>query len=223
MTAMRPGPAARPVVLLDLDGTLVDSASDLASAVDAMLAEEGLPPLGEAVVRTLIGDGAAELVRRAHAARAVAEPAGALDRFRHLYGERCLVGTTVYPGVPALLSDLAASGRRLAVVTNKPTAFSERILEGLGLAPLLDAVVGPELAPARKPSPEHVITALALLGARPEDAVMVGDGPTDVLAGRGAGTATIGVLWGYRTSAELEAAGVDWLARTIDELRALVT
>lgn len=207
------------VILFDLDGTLVDSAADLASAVDALLAERGRAPLGEAEVRRMIGDGATELLRRAFAARTLDEaPASALPRFLELYGERCLEQTRAYDGIPELLARLHAAGRRLAVVTNKPQAMSELILDGLGLAAHLDAIVGPERASARKPSPEHVLAALTLLGASPAEAVMVGDGPTDVRAGRGAGVATCGVSWGYRPVAELEEAGVEHLVTSVADL-----
>ena len=214
--------AAFRAVLLDLDGTLVDSAADLAGAVGDMLAERGLAPHSVEDVRAMIGDGAAELVRRSFVARGMPPPDGALDRFREAYGRRCTQLTRPYDGVPELLRDLDAAGRLVAVVTNKPTSFSERILESLGLAPHGKAVVGPERVPAKKPSPEHVRAALQLLDADASDAVMVGDGPTDMASARDAGVATIGVLWGYRPKGELLGAGAQRLAANVPDLRAML-
>ncbi len=214
--------ARRRAILLDLDGTLVDSAGDLADAVNAMLAGCSLAPLGDDDVRAMIGDGAAMLVRRAFEARQGAPPPDAMASFRAAYEQRCLVRTTPYPGMDALVRDLAAAGRQLAVVTNKPTEFATRILEGLDLARSMSAIIGPELARERKPSPWHVRAVLDALGARPEDAVMVGDGTTDIASGLAAGVATIGVLWGYRPVDELVAAGADATTATVDDLRALL-
>jgi phosphoglycolate phosphatase len=216
--------ASHGAVLFDLDGTLVDSAGDLTTSVNAMLAEEALPALSETRVRQIIGDGAAELVRRAFAANRREPPAHALDRFRAHYAERCLEHTLPYPGIPELLRDLrsAQAPRRIGVVTNKPTSFSTRIVEGLGLAALIDEVVGPERVRARKPAAEHVLDTLTMLGTRPADAVLVGDGPTDAAAGRRAGVLVIGVTWGYRPRSELELEGVTTFANRIEELRDLL-
>ena len=199
-----PTHADRQALLFDLDGTLVDSAPDIRSAVNDVLTGEGLRGLSDAEVRAMIGDGAATLMRRAFAASGAPEPADALAQFRERHDERCLEQTSVYPGMRELLERLAAGSRRCAVVTNKPTAFAEKILEGLGLRSLLAAVVGPELATAKKPDPAHVRAALEALSCEPSQALMIGDGPTDMASGRLAGCATIAVLWGYRSRAELE-------------------
>lgn len=214
--------ADRGVLLFDLDGTLIDSAPDLGAAIDDVLAEHGGAPLSGADVRAFIGDGAAMLVRRAFAARGLGEKPGALPRFRERYDARCLERTRPYAGMPELLERLAAQGRRAAVVTNKPTPFAEKILAGLGLSARLAAVVGPELAAAKKPDPAHVRAALERLGAAPEDAVMIGDGPTDMAAGRLAGCATIACLWGYRGRSELEREQPTAWAATPEQLAALL-
>ncbi len=216
--------ASRGAVLFDLDGTLVDSASDLTTSVNAVLAEENLPPLTETRVRRLIGDGAAELMRRAFAENRRDPPIHALDRFRAHYSERCLESTLPYPGIPELLRQLrdAQPPRRIAVVTNKPTSFSTRILEGLGLSTMIDEVVGPERVRARKPAAEHVLDALTMVGVRPADATLVGDSATDAAAGRRAGVLVIGVTWGYRPRAEMEHEGASVFANDVEELRALL-
>ena len=108
------------------------------------------------------------------------------------------------------------------IMLNKPTVLSEHVLAKVGLAPFIEDVVGPELVPARKPAPDHVLAALERLGRRPEEAVMVGDGTTDVLSGRAAGVATIAVLWGYRTRDQLSEARPDRFAATVEELTELL-
>jgi phosphoglycolate phosphatase len=210
---------------LDLDGTLVDSCPDIAAALNEALCDGGplLPRFGEDEVRTLIGDGAAELVRRAHAARGRAPDGDALDRFRASYAGLCLERTAAYPGIRELLERLrAAPRRRVVVITNKPTDFSERVVSGLGLSSFVDAVLGPERVSRRKPHPAHVLEALEPIGVRPGQAVVVGDGPTDVRAGRAAGCATIAVTWGYRPRAELEAESPDALVDSCAELGRLL-
>lgn len=210
-------------VLFDLDGTLIDSCPDLQASINDVLAEADLAPLGLDRVRSLIGDGAALLVARAFEARHAPEPAGALRRFRERYEARCLDRTRPYDGIIPLLERLAADpDRRAAVITNKPTAFAERILVGLGMRGLVGPVVGPELSRARKPDPAHVLATLDALGARPRESVLVGDGPTDMAAGRAAGCATIAVLWGYRPRAELATHEPSAYAATVPELARLL-
>ena len=214
--------ASRRAVLFDLDGTLVDSAPDLRTAVNELLASHDAAPLSLDDVRAMIGDGAAQLVHRALAARGLLDAPADLERFRERYAAHCLDETRAYDGVPGLLARLRDAGRSVAVVTNKPTAFAERVLQGIGLRDLCREVVGPERAKARKPDPAHVLGTLDLLGAAPSDAVVVGDGETDVAAGRGARCATVAVLWGNRGRAALEAARPDALAASVAELAHLL-
>jgi phosphoglycolate phosphatase-like HAD superfamily hydrolase len=172
----------------------------------------------------MVGDGAPQLLATAFEVRRATQPDDTLDRFRRHYGLHCLDATLPFPGVPELLAGLAARrpAALAAVVTNKPTTFAERIVSALGMGDLLRAVVGPELVRERKPSADHVLGALSLVGATPDEAVVVGDGTTDVAAGRSAGTVTVAVLWGYRSRAELESAGPDHLVATPAELASLL-
>lgn len=209
-------------VLFDLDGTLVDSLDDLATAVGRVLEEHGLRPAGRPEVRRMIGDGAPILLGRAFAARGAPTPEGVLERFRAVYAEVCLRATRPYPGIPELLERLSAAGRPVAVVTNKPTAFAETIVEGLGLAPHVRAVLGPERVTERKPSPAHVREALERIGGTPGSAVMVGDGTTDVISGREAGAVTVAVAWGYRALEDLVSEQPHHAVRTVDELAAIL-
>jgi len=212
----------RSAVLFDLDGTLVDSAADLTASVNHVLAEDSFADLALEEVLQMVGDGAPLLLRRAFRRYDAELPADALERFRAHYDAHCLDTTHPYPGIVELLRQLAAEGRAVAVVTNKPTPFAERMVEGLDLGPLVQAVVGPELASRRKPAPEHVLAALERLGKPPAEAVMIGDGTTDVLAGRSAATATIAVLWGYRSREQLTASAPDRFVETVPELTELL-
>ena len=208
------------VVLFDLDGTLVDSSADLTTTLQRMFAEESLADPTRAEVVRWVGDGAAVLLERAYASRRRPVPADAMARFKTHHDACCLDETAPYAGIPELLESLG--DRRAAVVTNKPTAFAEKVVAGTGLDTWIQEVVGPERAPGRKPSPAHCLAALELLGALPHDAVMVGDGTTDVAAGRAAGLATIGVLWGFRSREELQAEHPDALAADVAELGRLL-
>jgi phosphoglycolate phosphatase len=203
--------AARRTLIFDLDGTLIDSAPDLARALNALLAELDRPPLGLARVRRLIGDGAPILVRRAlEAAGAHVEDeayGGLLARYRALYLANATVDTRPYPRVAATLHLLREQGRRMIVCTNKFQLPSTRILEALDLARFFDAVAGGDVVPAPKPDPAHLLAGLRLVGAGPDDAVMIGDGPNDVGAARAAGIPMLVVDSGYGEVAAADLGG----------------
>ncbi len=212
----------RPALLFDLDGTLVDSGDDLTAAVNHVLRQDGLSAVSREQVLQMLGDGAPVLVDRAYAHHGAERPHDALERFRGHYRAHCLDATRPYPGVMELLRRLAPE-RAVAVATNKPTAFARQIVDGLGLESLVDVVVGPESADAPKPSPGMLSAALADLGHAANEAVMIGDSPSDVEAGRRAGTATIAVLWGYRSRDQLAASGPDRIAASVEELGELLS
>jgi phosphoglycolate phosphatase len=220
-TSDKPAFQNRRAVLFDLDGTLVDSSGDLTETVSRIFEDCGLDAPDRSEVVRWVGDGAAVLLERAFASRQTAPPADVMERFRTHHDACLLLTTRPYDGIPELLERLARD-RELAVVTNKPTEFAERVVEGTGLARWFRAVLGPERVPERKPSGRHVLAALELLGRPPREAVMVGDGPTDLRSGRAAGAATAGVLWGYRSREELEAEEPDALAGDVAGLGALL-
>ena len=197
-------------VLWDLDGTLVDTAADLAAAIDQMLADASLAAIGEATVRRFIGHGARNLVDRC-VREAGGEPgpdhlAGFLDRYR----KGICVRSRPYPGIAALVRELGCQ----AVVTNKPEGLSRALLAALGLR--IPVVVGGDTLAVRKPSPEPVRHALALLGVA--TGVMIGDGEPDVQAAKSAGIRVIGVTWGIATPT-----GADRLVGSVTELRTALT
>ena len=193
---------ARPKVLVfDLDGTLIDSAPDLTQAVNALLGELGKPPLTEAAVRPMIGDGARLLLARALAAAgADAPPPNVFDRFMQHYLAHLTDRTRPYPDVPPTLEALKADGYAMGVCTNKPIEATRRVLEAFGLARFFGAVIGGDSLPQKKPEPEPLQATIAGLGGG--SAVMIGDSANDMLCARAAGVAGILIPSDYGTPAE---------------------
>ncbi len=190
------------VTIFDLDGTLVDSVDDLAAAVNHALAAVGLPLRSRDEVRSFVGDGARVLLERAVGPnRDRLEPA--LAAWRAHYEVHLLDATRPYPGIPEAL---AGARRPLAVLTNKPAAMAVRILDGLELSARFSAVSGGGDAPP-KPDPAGARALLARLGARPEDAVLVGDSPVDAATARNAGMEFVAVTWGLAPREALVRAG----------------
>ncbi len=188
---------AVPTMVLDLDGTLVDSVPDLTAAVNHMLVARGLAPYGEADVKGMVGDGTPKLVARAFAGRATPEDATGHADFLTYYAAHTTDITRPFPGVPETLATLSAAGWRLAVCTNKPEGPARTLLGNLGLAPFFVAVGGGDSFPFRKPDPRFLSAVLDAAGADRRYAVMVGDHPNDVNAAAGVGIRSIFAAWGY--------------------------
>jgi phosphoglycolate phosphatase len=211
-------------MLFDLDGTLIDSRADLARSINLMLADLGRPPLKEATVASFVGDGVRVLVYRSLIAT---DPDGrppdeslhakAIALMRKHYADQMLVTTKLYPHVPDTLEHFR--GKRKAIVTSKEVRFTEVILERLGIAEHFDCIVGGNTLPQRKPDPAPVLEALRHLEGAASEAVMVGDSENDISAGRGAGTMTCAVTYGFRTSKQLSAASPDLIIDSFDMLK----
>jgi phosphoglycolate phosphatase len=206
-------------ILFDLDGTLVDSAADIARAANAAREALGYAPLRVETVKSYIGDGVdvliARLVRPEHVARAK-------EVFRVRYARCLLESTRPYPGVEAVLARLRAAGRALAVVSNKPQAPTEAILRGLGLARHFGAVVGGDGRAGRKPEPGPFLEALRAIGGAPgKEALVVGDGRNDVAGARAAGLEVCAVTYGIGDAAEVSALAPDYVIGSIEELLAI--
>jgi phosphoglycolate phosphatase len=186
-----------PTLLLDLDGTLVDTVPDLLASLNRLMASHGLPALSATEVVPMIGDGAAVLVRRAMAARG--QDATPTDQQTLLadYTANVADGSRLFPGVEPTLRAMAADGWRLAVCTNKPVLASRELLATLGVLDLFAAVGGGDSYRTRKPDPKHLLSTLADAGGRADAAVMVGDHHNDVQAALGAGVPCIFAAWGY--------------------------
>ena len=209
-----------PTMLLDLDGTLVDSVPDLADALNRLLAKHGQAPLDQAAVAGFVGDGVAALVQRGFAARALAVPAGAVEDFLADYTQHSAERTRAFPGVPEMLVALRAQGWRLAVCTNKPEAAARAVLDRLGLAPLIDGLGGGDSFAVRKPDPGHLHATLALLGGAASRAVMLGDHANDVVSARAAGMPVIFAGWGYGPHAMADGAPVAGTAASVPAIAA---
>ena len=193
-------------LLLDLDGTLVNSVPDLAAALNRLLVSRRLAPFTEAEVALMVGDGVAKLIERAFAARSRIPDDAAIADYSADYAEHAAVETRPYPGVAETLHALAGDGWKLAVCTNKPEAAARILLSALGLAPLFAAIGGGDSFPVRKPDPAHLLATLRAAGGVPELAVMSGDHANDVAAAHGAGVKCIFAAWGYGPPAMAEGA-----------------
>jgi phosphoglycolate phosphatase len=188
-------------VVFDLDGTIVDSVGDIASSINDLVASRGLAPFSLQTVREFVGNGIEALVERAFRARNVILDSGELKEtvrsYEMIYGARLTETTTIYDGVVDVISELRAHGVGIGVCTNKMEKMAQRVVEGLGLGQHVDVVIGARDGRPQKPSPVPLRAALDLLGAAAEDSVMVGDSTADVQCARAAGTAMIGVSFGY--------------------------
>ena len=187
----------RRVAIFDLDGTLVDSAPDLAAALSRLMAARGLPGFGREEVIPMIGDGARVLVERAFAARGLAPDADALPAFLSDYEGNAAIATRPFPGIPEALAALEAEGWALAVCTNKPEGAARALLDALGLSAAFAAIVGGDSLPVRKPDPGHVLGTIAAAGGDAARAVMIGDHANDMLAAAAARVPALFCAWGY--------------------------
>lgn len=215
------------VALFDLDGTLVDSAPDLAAAVDCTLEQLGRKPAGLEQVREWVGHGSPVLMRRALAGKADWEPASAADdalfddaltlfynNYRQLNGKHAVV----YPGVKACLESLSKRGCPMAVVTNKPEQFVSPLLKQLELDHHFKLVVGGDSLDTRKPDPGPLLHAMKALNGSRGTTVMVGDSAADVSAAQAAGIPCVAVTYGYNFGRSVQALGADAVVDSLSEL-----
>lgn len=190
--------ALREAVLFDLDGTLIDSAPDLAGAANDLRQAQGMPPLPFASLRPMVGAGARGMVGVAFGAKpGDAEFESLRDAFLARYEQRMLQQTAVFDAMQPVLQSLEAAGVRWGVVTNKASRFTEPIVDGLRLRARLAALVCGDTTPHSKPHPAPLLEAARQLGIDAAACVYVGDDARDVVAGRAAGMATLAAQWGY--------------------------
>jgi len=205
-------------VLFDLDGTLADTAGEIALALERTFASLGLPALPEAEVRALIGRGIASLVERAlQRLGAKADVGIATRRFEAAYEATVGTTATLYPGVAQSLERLAAAELPLGVVTNKARAFSVRLLERLAVAPRFAAVVCGDDGWPKKPAADMMLAACAQLGSAPAETLLLGDSANDVLAARAAGCPVWCVPYGYNEGRPVETLGADRIVESLAE------
>lgn len=186
-------------IIFDLDGTLVDSAEDLRAALNKLMSELGLRPIGTSEIKAMIGDGALKLVERGLTA-AKGDPAQKdvwLSRFLEIYQENPATLTRCYPGVLATLAVLRRKKFRLGVVTNKPVLATMKVLQALSLAEFFSVVVGGDSLQERKPHPAPLLEAARQLEVDVSRILMVGDNIHDVEAAHAAGMRCVAVSYGY--------------------------
>jgi len=209
-----------PLVIFDLDGTLVDSAADIAEAVNLTLAGYGLATVSEATVRSWIGDGVSALLDTAlHHAGSDLAPEQAMPAFMRHYGEALLRAPRLYDGVDDVLSALSARGATLAICTNKPERFVAPLLAHMGIAHHFAALVGGDSLPERKPAALPLLHLARRFGHAVDECLMVGDSATDAAAAQAAAMPLVLVRHGYARGFDLDRAGA---LAVIDDMPALL-
>ena len=207
-------------VIFDLDGTLVDTAGEIAAAANRMLEELGLSSLPQPAIEALIGRGVRSLVERALAqveGGALIQVDRAVELFEAHYAKTVGTDAQLFAGVMAGIQRLAERGVPLGVVTNKPRFFTELLLERLGIHPYLKAVVAGDDGFKRKPHGDMLIAACERMGTAPAQSLMVGDSENDIHAARAAGCPVWCVPYGYNEGRGPETLACDRLVATVEE------
>ena len=202
-------------VIFDLDGTLSDSIASIKYSCDKALNTFGMGPFTEQQYQYFVGDGAANLVRRALAAGGDTELVHFQEAFalyREIFRENCMYQVKPYDGITELVAALKQKGIKIAVLSNKPHAETVNVIETLFGKGSFDSIQGQRENVAIKPSPEGVFQILEELGVTAEQILYLGDTATDMKTGKSAGAFTVGALWGFRDAAELQEGGADVLA-----------
>ncbi len=215
------------MILIDLDGTLVDSVPDLAFCVDAMMARLGRPPHGEAAVRNWVGNGVERLVRRALVGQLNGEPEAAdfeqaYPIFLELYRDNTSRRSCLYPGIREGLDWLKGSHYRLGCVTNKAAQFTEPLLRDLGVRDDFEIVISGDTLPRNKPDPLPLLHAAAHFGVEPAEALMIGDSVSDVKAARAAGFRIFCMTYGYNHGQDIRDFHPDAVMDSLVEVQGLL-
>lgn len=216
----------RGTIIFDLDGTLVDSAPDLADALDALLVENGFAAIGLEATRKLIGHGIANLVLKGFAVHGwhlnEAQATKATQRFQALYAERLPAKAKLYPQVTEILSHLSSLGWRMVVCTNKLEAFARAILEGLGVAHYFAVIAGPDTFGVAKPDPQHLLRTLPPDVPESYLSIMVGDSEVDIATAKAADLPVVAVTYGYAHS-QLNTLAPDALVDKFSDIPAAIS
>jgi len=215
------------MILIDVDGTLVDSVPDLAYCVDETMKALGRPAHGEARVRNWVGNGVERLVRRALVGRLEGEPSdadfdAAYPIFIDLYRDNTSKRSLLYPGVREGLDGLKAAGIRLGCVTNKAAQFTEPLLKDLGIYDDFEIVISGDTLPKKKPDPAPLLHGAQFFGVEPADAMMVGDSVSDVRASRAAGFQIVCMSYGYNHGRDIRDFHPDAVIDSLIELPSLL-
>lgn len=214
------------MVLIDVDGTLVDSVPDLTWCVDEMMTQLGMPTRGEGRVREWVGNGVERLVGRALTDSLDGKPEGelfeqALPLFSALYAENTSKRSQLYPGVKEGLEWLESQPVRLGCVTNKAARYTNPLLKDLGIADAFEIVVSGDTLSVKKPDPGPLLHVSNFFGLEPSDALMVGDSMSDVKAARAAGFAIVCMSYGYNHGEDIRVSNPDAVIDSMAELPSL--
>ncbi len=217
--------SSKGLILFDLDGTLVNSAPDLAVAINKTLKDLGLPEHDEVTIEGWVGNGARVLLQRAlSGSRSVSETLDesllerALPMFFDHYAEGVCVKTHLYDGVKATLETLSEQGYRLALVTNKPERFIDAILKALAIDTYFELSIGGDTLSRRKPDPLQLIHACEVLGVSVDDTLMVGDSKNDILAAKAAGMKSLGLTYGYNYGESIALSEPEWVVDSFSDI-----
>lgn len=206
------------LLIFDLDGTIVDTVQDIAASINHTLITLGRGTLPLDAVKRYVGDGLDMMLTRS-----LGGDAGLLPTARKIYFEHhrmnLIVQSSLYPGVTETLEYFKSIP--LVIITNKPSAFTNPILEKLAIRQYFRFVIGSDSGFPLKPAPAAILKIMAETGVSREHAAIVGDGTTDVLAGKAAGITACAVTYGYRTEQELREAGADYTIHVISDLQGL--
>jgi phosphoglycolate phosphatase len=206
---MKKFPAKVQGVLFDLDGTLLDSAPDLYTALVEQCAEEQVPTPAYARMREVVSRGSRAILRSAFASRGDSAIDDLVPRYLELYQQVMARQTSAFDGIDDLLARIEAQGLRWGIVTNKPGFLTDELIERIGWADRASAVVSGDTLPVKKPDPAPVLLACGQAGIEPAHGVFVGDDRRDVQAGAAAGMYTVAVNWGYLDGGDPSTWGAD--------------
>jgi 2-phosphoglycolate phosphatase len=202
-----------PLVLFDLDGTLVDSAVDLLNALNRVVVDAGRAALPLASIRPVVSKGARAMLAVAFPDEDAAAREQRVPPFLAYYAEAVAHHSTPFAGVEQVLGAIEAAGARWGIVTNKPLYLARGVVDSMGWATRCAVLVGGDSLPRKKPDPDPLHLACDTVGVAPADSVYVGDDERDILAARAAGMPSVAALWGYREAHEdPQAWGADRLA-----------
>lgn len=215
------------MVLIDVDGTLVDSVPDLAYCVDAMMNELGLPKRGQRRVRHWVGNGVERLVKRALVNQLDGEPdealyARALPVFEALYRENTSKRSCLYPGVTEALAFLGTTRIRVGCVTNKASQFTLPLLQDLGIRDHFECVICGDTVERKKPDPLPLLLAAKQLETEPQASLMLGDSMSDVNAARAAGFQIVCMSYGYNHGEDIRDYDPDAVIDSMDEIKDII-
>jgi phosphoglycolate phosphatase len=184
-------------LLLDLDGTLLDTAPDMAAALNVLLREEQREPLPFASIRPVVSHGSMGLIRLAFGTPEDSERQRLIDRFLVIYRNALAVHSQLFAGFAQLLEQLREQGLHWGVVTNKPAWLTDPLLATLGLDTQAACIISGDTLSERKPHPLPLLHAAQLIGLRPAECLYVGDAERDIQSARAAGMPSLVALWGY--------------------------